>query len=119
MDLQWMFRIFQIEPIPRPPPTPTPDLRSFLIGKWHQEYLGYVCENVLAADGTFSSITVGGPFRQDVRGRWEVRDGNWLWQEWDFWNPVNIPKPLPDGTMIEVIDADHFRNKLGVATRMR
>jgi hypothetical protein len=100
-------------------PAQQPDLRSFLVGKWHQECLGYVTETVLTADGTFTSITEGGPYRQDVRGRWEVRHGNQLWQEWEAWNPPNLPKPLPEGTTIQVIDADHFQNKLGVVTRMR
>jgi hypothetical protein len=98
-----------------------PDLRSFLIGKWQQEYGPYVTETVFTAAGTFTSITfqLGAPYRQNVQGRWEVKYGNQLWQEWDSWNPSTLPKPLPEGTTIEVIDSDHFRNKLGIVARIR
>ena len=98
-----------------------PDLRSFLTGKWHQEYGPYVTETVLNAGGTFTSITVqpGTPYRLYVQGRWEIKNGNQLWQEWENWEPRTLSKPLPEGSMIEPIDRDHFRNKFGVVTRMR
>ncbi|SRR5258707_10889510 len=88
------------------------DLRSFLIGKWHQELGPFVTETVLNTDGTYTSITIGwGPWEY-VQGRWEVRYGNQLWQD-------RCDRPLPEGTPIWVIDPDHFQNKLGIATRMR
>jgi len=98
-----------------------PDLHAFLIGKWHQEYPPYVTETVFTAGGVFTSITVqrGAPYRLYVQGRWEIRYGNQLWQEWESWEPRTLTKPLPEGTAIQVIDQNHIRNKLGVATRMR
>jgi hypothetical protein len=38
--------------------------------------------------------------------------------EWTDWVPHDIAKPLPEGTKIEIIDRDHLRNKIGIATRM-
>jgi hypothetical protein len=96
-------------------------MEAFLMGKWHQEYGPYVTETVLNGDGTFISETVqqGTPYRLYVEGTWSVRYENQLWMEWYNWEPHTINKPLPEGTMFEVIDQDHFRNKLGVATRVR
>jgi hypothetical protein len=96
-------------------------MEEFLTGKWHQEYGPYVTETVLNGDGTFISETIqrGAPYRLYVEGRWSVRYENQLWMEWDNWEPHTINKPLPEGTMFQVIDQDHFRNKLGVATRVR
>jgi hypothetical protein len=87
------------------------NLRSFLIGKWHQELGPYVTETVLNANGTYTSITCGPPGCEGVEGGWEVRFGNQLWQSSD--------RALPEGTPIRVVDPDHFQNKLGVAARVR
>jgi hypothetical protein len=97
-------------------PAQQPDLRSFLIGKWHQEFGPYVSETVLNGDGTYTSIMIqrGTPYRQDFQGRWDVRFGNQLWQE--SWPPNGL---LPEGTLVQPIDSDHFQNKLGIATRVR
>jgi hypothetical protein len=37
----------------------------------------------------------------------------------DNWEPHTVRKPLPEGTMVQILDQDHFRNKLGVVTRVR
>ncbi|HXA95831.1 MAG TPA: hypothetical protein VN323_09735 [Candidatus Dormibacteraeota bacterium] len=102
-------------------PAQQPDLRTFLIGKWHQEYGPYVTESVLTAGGTYTSITIqpGTAYRLYVQGRWDVRYGNQLWMEWENWEPSNLRKPLPEGTLVQPIDANHFRSKFGVVTRMR
>ena len=96
-------------------------MERFLMGKWHQEYGPYITETVLNGDGTFTSETIqrGAPYRLYVEGTWCVRYENQLWMEWYNWEPHTVNRPLPEGTMVEVIDQDHFRNKLGVATRAR
>lgn len=89
-------------------------------GKWHQEYGPFVTETVFKRDRTFTSITIkrGAPYKLYVEGNWYVRPGNQLWMEWTNWEPHTINKPLPEGTMVKVIDDNHFRNKLGLVTRV-
>jgi hypothetical protein len=95
-------------------------LEEYLYGKWHQEYGPYVTETVLNTDLTFTSVTVqkGAPYRLYVEGKWKVKYQNQLWMYWVNWEPRSIKKPLPEGTTVEVIDHNHFRNKLGVVTRI-
>jgi hypothetical protein len=90
------------------------DLQSFLVGKWHQELGPYVTDTVLNGDGTYTSITIqrGTTYWEGVQGNWEIRVGNQLWQS-------RRDGRLPEGTPIRVIDANHFQNKLGIATRVR
>jgi len=97
-------------------------VEQYLVGKWHQEYGPYVTETVLKTDFTFTSITIqrGAPYRLYVEGDWEVRgNDDQLWTQWTYWEPRNLKKPLPEGTMIKVIDHDHFKNKLGDVYRVR
>ena len=105
-----------------PAPAPTTRVEQYLVGKWHQEYGPYVTETVLKTDFTFTSITIqrGAPYRLYVEGDWEVRgNDDQLWTQWTYWEPRNLKKPLPEGTMIKVIDHDHFKNKLGDVYRVR
>lgn len=104
-----------------PAPANPASLETYLVGKWHQEYGPYVTETVLTAKHTFTSITVqpGTPYRLHVEGTWEIRNEDELWLEWTDWVPHNIQKPLPEGSKIEIIDQDRFRNKLGIVTRMK
>lgn len=104
-----------------PTPANPPSLETYIVGKWHQEYSPYVTESVFTAKHTFTSITVqqGTPYRLYVTGVWEIRNDDELWMEWTDWVPHDVAKPLPEGSKIEIIDQDHLRNKIGIATRMK
>jgi len=101
-------------------PAKPQSLEEYLYGKWRQEYGPYITETVLNTNLTFTSLTVqrGAPYRLYVEGTWKVKYQNQLWMYWVNWEPHTIKRPLPEGTTVEVIDRNHFRNKLGVVTRI-
>ncbi len=92
---------------------------QYLFGLWRQTYGPFVTQTQLNTDFVFRSITVrpGTSYRLQVTGTWKL-EGNMFWMTWVEWYPHTMPKPLPEGTAVEVIDDNHFRNKLGIVTRV-
>lgn len=98
------------------------NLDTLLVGKWHQQYGALVTETLFSGGNPheFISLTVqaGTSYRFCVQGQWEIRNGSQLWQHNLRWIPDNIRVPEWEGTPIQVIDANHLRNKLGVFARI-
>jgi hypothetical protein len=94
------------------------DLKSFLVGKWHQEVGDFVGDTVFNSDGTFTSLASkkGTSYHEGVKGHWQIRNENELWQHNEDCSPNDCAAEW-DGTWIKVIDNDHIQNKLGDAYR--
>lgn len=98
------------------------NLDSLLVGKWHQEYGALITETLFSGGRPheFIALTVqrGTSYRFCVQGEWEIRSGNQLWQHNLRWIPDNVRVPEWEGAVIEVVDANHLRNKAGDVFRI-
>jgi len=91
-------------------------LDEYMVGTWRQEYGVFITTTTFTNEHEFVSVTTrkDSPDRLYVQGVWEIKNGNQLWTTWKRWVPENLPRPLPEGTTIEVIDHDHCKNKEGI-----
>src|SRR5215831_1041548 len=91
-------------------------LDEYMVGTWRQEYGVLITTTTFTNEHEFVSVTTrkDSPDRLYVQGVWEIKNGNQLWTTWKRWVPENLPRPLPEGTTIEVIDHDHCKNKEGI-----
>jgi len=96
------------------------NLNYYLVGKWHQDVGEMSGETVFNSNHTFTSLawTRGTSYHSGARGEWEIRNEDQLWKH----NFECSPNPCSaewDDTRIEVIDQNHFRNRLGDVYRMQ
>jgi hypothetical protein len=79
-----------------------------------------VTEAVCTQNHEFTAVTIqrGTPYRFYVEGTWEIRYGNQLWQHNLRWVPDDLRIAEWEGTPIQIINADHLRNKFGDMFRM-
>ena len=110
------------------------DLRTYAVGTWRQPMKSVIgttdiYETTYRADGTFIQyIYVNGNRNYSpawVSGRWEVRQGNQVWMHNLGWFPVynrsNATRVQVEewtSTAVQIVDANHARNRAGVATRI-
>lgn len=104
-------------------PAQSYDLERLLMGKWRQQYGPYVTVAVYTLRGSyheFTAVTVqrGAPYRLYVVGEWRVNNNRDLWTYPKRWEPSDV-RMFAEGTPIQVIDYNHFRNKLGDVYRVR
>ncbi|MGQ0568373.1 MAG: hypothetical protein ACT4P5_02395 [Armatimonadota bacterium] len=97
------------------------DLNKLLVGKWRQVVGPYVTETVNTENHKFVSVTIqrGTPYRFYVEGTWEIRYGNQLWSRAVRWVPDSVRMPEWESTWIQVINVNHFKNKLGDVYRVQ
>lgn len=117
---------------PDPVHSQQPDFNKLLVGTWRQQYsvngVLYVNETTFAIDTsntrTYIAVTVqpGTPYRFYVQGLWEIRYGNWLYTFPKRWVPgpeQGILQPEWESTWLQVVAANHLRNKAGDMYRIR